>query len=108
MSRSPNRLRIGWSDSDLLFEATPGPRRAVREAVAALRGLGHETVEFRPRHLAEAAAAWFRLVAAEDFGGVAELLRDTPVDDQSLGLSYFFWTAPAALKRALAKIVYPW
>jgi fatty acid amide hydrolase len=48
------RLRVGWFDDNGWFAASPGVRRAVRQACDALRELGIEVVDFSPPGLSDA------------------------------------------------------
>lgn len=57
-------LKFGYFVSDGWFEPAPACRRAVEDAVAALRAAGHHVVEFAPLELAEAAPLYVGLLAS--------------------------------------------
>ena len=55
------KLRIGYFEEDDSAPATPETRKAVRDAVAALREQGFEVVPFRLKMLDEARRAWWTI-----------------------------------------------
>ena len=62
---SVRSLRIGWYDDDGFFPAAPALRRAVEEAVEALRGLGATISPFRPPDVGEAMRVYLGLLSAD-------------------------------------------
>jgi len=81
-------------DDDGNLEATPGQRRAVREAAQLLSARGHEVVHFKPCLLREANELYGQLIMADRGRTIVELLDGGPVDTTSLSLLWKAWTTP--------------
>jgi fatty acid amide hydrolase len=63
---SDSPLRIGYFESDGFFEPAPSYRRAVREAVAALRGVpGVTVVPFTPPNMSVGVLLYYSLMTAD-------------------------------------------
>ena len=89
-------------DFDGVFEATPGCRRAVHEAVLALQKNGHQVLPFCPPHL-PAAMKVNSLYRAGDLGATNKAqLSIGPVSTQSFGLRRLQHRLPATLRTSIA------
>lgn len=73
-------LRIGWYDTDGLFPVTPGIKRAVSEAAAAMKGLGHELIPFTVPNPIEAMKLFMDFVNADQGKHLDDHLKDETVD----------------------------
>ncbi|KAK2725188.1 hypothetical protein QYM36_001589 [Artemia franciscana] len=62
---SQKKLKIGYYLEDDFVPATPGMKRAVKEAMAALEKSGHELVPFRPFDIGNVTALAIRLLQAD-------------------------------------------
>ena len=74
------RLRVGVYEHDGLFAASPGVRRAVREAAESLKAAGATVVPFGIPEPAEAQALFFALLSADGGAGMKRLLAGSRVD----------------------------
>ena len=92
-------------DYDGCFEATPGQKRAVKEAIDLLKMKGHELVPFCPRGLDKVNQLFGALMAADEAKSTKAMLKDGPVDMESLGLWWSINRLPYWLRRALVPIV---
>jgi len=68
-------LRVGVYEQDGLFAASPGVRRAVREAAATLRAAGATIVNFEVPDPAEVRALFFAMLGADGGAGMKRLMR---------------------------------
>ena len=94
-------------DFDGVFEATPGCRRAVQEAVLALQKNGHQVLPFCPPHLPTAMKV-NSLYRAGDLGATNKAqLSIGPVSTQSLGLRRLQHRLPATLRTTIATGMLP-
>jgi len=96
------KLKIGWYDDDGNVEATPGQRRAVRDAARLLAEAGHDVVHFKPCLLKETNELYGQLICADSGRTTVELLADSPVDTLSLSLLWHAWTTPKWLAPIVA------
>jgi fatty acid amide hydrolase len=81
-------LRVGVYDHDDIFAASPGVRRAVREAAAALRAAGATVVDWTVPDPREAQALFFSMVAADGGAGMKRLMRRDPKDVRVMQLLF--------------------
>ncbi|EDQ92809.1 uncharacterized protein MONBRDRAFT_21956 [Monosiga brevicollis MX1] len=72
---STNRLRLGVLVDNDFFDVTPACRRAVDEAVAAAKALGHEVVPMPGHLVSKIAILFYALVSADGGHQTLELLR---------------------------------
>lgn len=72
----PAKLKFGYFIDTELFRATPPVRRAMEEAVAALKAAGHEVVEFKVEDAGEMLVTATSIFGAYD-DKVLELLKDS-------------------------------
>lgn len=97
------KLRVGCYEDDGLFPASPGVRRAVREAAAALRAAGADVVPLRLPDPAETNELFYALLGADGARGLKRLLAGNPRDArvaQLLGLA----ALPQTLRQGLAAL----
>jgi fatty acid amide hydrolase len=73
-------LRIGWFDSDGLFEPAPAVRRAVHEARAHLETAGAATVEITPPDVQAAVGLYFGILSADGARWGRDHLAGGPID----------------------------
>jgi Asp-tRNA(Asn)/Glu-tRNA(Gln) amidotransferase A subunit family amidase len=99
------RLRIGWHDFDGVVEATPGVKRAVHVAIAALEALGHEVIPYCLPHMDKINALHGPLMTADGWKTTKDLLQHCQRDDLSLGPVLRAWLVPDCLTRIIAPIV---
>nr|VWO94634.1 Calmodulin (CaM) [Ganoderma boninense] len=78
--RLPEKLRVGYYLSDGYVKASPANRRAVLEAVEALRKAGHECVEFRFPQAAEAVELYMSITTADGLKTVQEPMKGDPLE----------------------------
>jgi fatty acid amide hydrolase len=87
-----SRLRVGVCERDGVFAPSPGVRRAVREAAAALKAAGATVVDFTVPDPQEAQAIFFGSLTGDGGAGLKRLLRGNRKDPRvfqliaSLGL----------------------
>jgi fatty acid amide hydrolase len=87
-----SRLRVGVYERDGVFAPSPGVRRAVREAAAALKAAGATVVDFTVPDPQEAQAIFFGSLTGDGGAGLKRLLRGNRKDPRvfqliaSLGL----------------------
>jgi fatty acid amide hydrolase len=98
-----SRLRVGVYEHDGLFTASPGVRRAVREAAAALRAGGAAVVEFRIPEPDEANALYLGALSADGGAGLTRLLRGSQRDPRVSQL-LLVGARSRALRSALAAL----
>ncbi|KZV92352.1 amidase signature enzyme [Exidia glandulosa HHB12029] len=79
---STTRLRFGYYTFDGCIRSSPATQRAVLETVAALRGAGHEVVEFTPPSSNTAAELFVGLVAADGYSTMLKPLASDPQMDE--------------------------
>jgi len=102
-------LRVGVYEHDGLFAASPGVRRAVREAAAALRAAGATVTNWTLPDPAEVRALFFAMLSADGGAGFKRLLRHDKRDIRvmqllfSAGRSRPTRALLAALVRALGQ-----
>ena len=75
-----SRLRVGWFDSDQLFEPSPAVRRAVHEARAHLESAGAATVEFNPPDVRAAVGLYFGILSADGARWARDHIAGGPTD----------------------------
>lgn len=75
-----SQLRVGVYEHDGLFAASPGVRRVVREAAAALREAGARVVEFRIPDPGEVHSLYYSLLSADGTAGLHRLLHGSRRD----------------------------
>ncbi len=92
-------------DDDGNFVATPGQRRAVKEAVQLLQEQGHDVFPFTPTGLDKVNLLYGQFLFADEGKSTAALLRHGPVDYGAIGTFYRTITAPMWLRRIAAPIV---
>jgi fatty acid amide hydrolase len=73
-------LRVGWFDSDGLFEPAPAVRRAVHEARAHLESAGAATVEFNPPDVQAAVGLYFGILSADGARWARDHIAGGPTD----------------------------
>lgn len=91
-----SRLRVGVYEHDGVFLASPGVRRAVREAAAALKAAGATVVDFKLPDPHEAQAIFYGSLSADGGAGMKRLLRGNRRD-----VRVFQLLASASLPRPL-------
>ena len=98
-----SKLRIGVFEQDGLFAPSPGVRRAVREAAAALRAAGATLVTFTVPDPAEVQALFYGLLGGD--GGVS-LKRLLGADKRDVRVVQLMFVAgrSRALRQALAGV----
>jgi len=74
------KLRVGVYEHDGVFAPSPGVRRAVRDAAAALRSAGATVVSWKIPDPGEAQALFFGLLGADGGAGLKRLLRGSRKD----------------------------
>jgi fatty acid amide hydrolase len=96
-------LRVGWYEDDGAFRPSPGLRRAVREAVAALAARGATIEQWAPPDVTEAQRLFMVLAVPDRFASIRRALRGNPVDRRLAALlrSTSFPSAGAPLVAAL-------
>lgn len=78
-------------DFDNCFQATPGYQRAIKVASEALRGRGHELVQFTPPNLDQAVEVWGQTCFGDDGVTTMKLLGRGPVDYQALAVVHWIF-----------------
>jgi fatty acid amide hydrolase len=73
-------LRVGWFDSDGLFEPAPAVRRAVHEARAHLESAGAATVEITPPDVQAAVGLYFGILSADGARWARDHIAGGPTD----------------------------
>jgi fatty acid amide hydrolase len=81
-------LRVGVYEHDGVFAASPGVRRAVREAAAVLRAAGATIVDWKIPDPAEARAMFFAMLGADGGAGFKRLLRRDKKDVRVMQLIF--------------------
>ena len=99
-----SRLRVGVYEHDGLFLASPGVRRAVREAAAALKAAGATVVEFKLPDPSEPQAIFYGSLSADGGAHMKRLLRGNKKDVRVAQL-LMSSSLPGALRRGLASLV---
>jgi fatty acid amide hydrolase len=75
-----SKLRVAFYDDDGTFRPAPAVRRAVGEAVAALRARGAEARSWSPPDAGRARDLFFGVLSADGFAGCRRMLGDGPRD----------------------------
>lgn len=104
-ARNGQLLRIGWYDFDGFMEATPGMRRAVREAITVLQDQGHTIVRFCPPGLAKVSALYTQLVGADNGVSTLNLVKNSDIDWNSWGPGYYSFKLPLWLRQKVSSLV---
>lgn len=73
-------LRVGWFDSDGLFEPAPAVRRAVHDARAYLEAAGAATVEVTPPDVQAAVGLYFGILSADGARWARRHVAGGPID----------------------------
>ncbi len=94
-------------DFDGIMEVTPGVKRAVREAAAALRSQGHEVVPFCPPGLPQVFASYMAFFMADGGNTFKKALQNGPADMDSIGIIYRSYMWPQWFKRIVALCLLP-
>ena len=92
-------------DYDGCFEATPGIKIAVSTAVNMLKSIGHDLVPFCPPGLDKVNELYGAFMTADEFKGKKALLKDGPVDMQSLGPWWSINRLPFWVRKLLSPLV---
>lgn len=100
---SVSRMRIGWFETDGLFEPAPGVRRALHDARALLEQAGASVVEFSPPELERAAALYFGILSSDGAQWARDYLAGGPVDRRSQALIRLS-TLPPPMRALLARL----
>ncbi|KAJ3851791.1 amidase signature domain-containing protein [Lentinula lateritia] len=101
-----NKLRIGYYTSDGLIRSSPANRRAVEEAVAALRKQGHECVEIEIPDATEAMEIFLGLTSADGYEKMTSHLGPDPMD-KSLWLPVYSSRLPGFLRKLAVQVIKP-
>jgi len=96
-------LRIGWFDTDGLFEPAPAIRRAVREARAHLEEAGAATVQITPPDLEAAAALYFGILSADGAQWARDHLAGGPID-RRVGALIALSRVPPRIRPLIARL----
>ncbi|MCB9555266.1 MAG: amidase [Deltaproteobacteria bacterium] len=87
---APSKRRIGYFTSDGVTESHPAMRRAVQQAVDALRAEGHELVEVEPWYHADFVALYLAAMSAD---GLRTVKRRFAGESPSSSLRLIWWLA---------------
>eukprot|EP01087_Luapelamoeba_hula_P011554 TRINITY_DN3149_c0_g1_i1.p1 TRINITY_DN3149_c0_g1~~TRINITY_DN3149_c0_g1_i1.p1 ORF type:complete len:535 (+),score=43.39 TRINITY_DN3149_c0_g1_i1:887-2491(+) len=77
---STNKLKVGYYTYDGFFEPSHSCKRAVLEAVEALRAKGHTVIEFDPPNVQPAMEAYYYMLTADGSGQFLAALRNEDID----------------------------
>jgi Asp-tRNA(Asn)/Glu-tRNA(Gln) amidotransferase A subunit family amidase len=80
---APAKLRVGFFLDNGIMAPGPAIRRAVREAVARLTGIGVAAREWQPPGLEEAWDLYLRLLYADGMRAASEALRGSVIDTRT-------------------------
>ncbi len=92
-------------DYDGNFQATPGMRRAVREAAEILQSRGHDVVPFTPPGLDKVNHLYGQFMMADQGSSTLELLEGGPVDMGALGVFYRGIATPYWIRKMVAPVL---
>ncbi|KAJ3790424.1 amidase signature domain-containing protein, partial [Lentinula aff. detonsa] len=101
-----DKLRIGFYTSDGLIKSSPANKRAVEEAVAALRKEGHECIEIEIPDATEAMEIFLGLTSADGYEKMTSHLGPDPMD-KSLWLPVYSSRIPGFLKKLAVNALKP-
>ena len=90
------------------MEATPGMKRAVKEAVEILQNQGHSLVHFCPPGLDKVNELYGNFLAADSFQNTFEHLKHNPIDSSSLGFFTTLMSIPWHFRKFLSNFVELW
>ena len=90
------------------MEATPGMRRAVKEAVEILQNQGHLLVHFCPPGLDKVNELYGMFMAADSFQNTFEHLKHSTIDSSSLGFFTTLLSIPWTIRKFLSNFVEIW
>jgi len=99
-----SRLRVGVYEHDGLFAASPGVRRAVREAAAVLKAAGATVVDFKLPDPSEPRAIFYGSLSADGGAHMKRLLRGNKKDVRVAQL-LMSSALPGTARRGLASLV---
>lgn len=95
-------------DDDGNFVATPGQRRAVKEAAEILQRQGHEVFAFRPVGLDKVDHLYGQFLMADEGKSTLAGLGDGPVDTKAIGVLYSVISTPMWLRKLAKPFIRLW